>query len=69
VKIYHPELAGGRWFTLSIAEQLANVGSEYERALRAKEQGEGERLKHALARMLELMDLTIADSRWRATTD
>jgi hypothetical protein len=65
VKKYHPELAGGRWFTFSIAEQLANVGSEYERALRAKEQGEGERLKHALARMLELMDLTIADSRWR----
>lgn len=65
MKFYHPELASGRWFTFSIAEQLANVGSEYERALRAKGQGDGERFKHALARMLELMDLTIADSRWR----
>jgi hypothetical protein len=65
MKVYHPELASGRWFTFSIAEQLANVGSEYERALRAKEENNPERFRHALARMLELMDLTIADSRWR----
>jgi len=65
VRIYHPELAGGRWFTFSIAEQLANVGSEYERALRAKEQGDDLRFEHALARFLELLDLTIDDPRWR----
>jgi hypothetical protein len=65
MKVYHPELASGRWFTFSIAEQLANVGSEYERARKAKEIGDRERFTHALARMLELMDLTIADSRWR----
>jgi hypothetical protein len=65
MRVYHPDLVNGRWFTFSIAEQLANVGSEYERALRAKEQNDPERFKHALARMLELMDLTIADSRWR----
>jgi hypothetical protein len=65
MKTYHPELASGRWFTFSIAEQLANVGSEYERALRARTQGDEDRFKHALARMLELMDLTIADPRWR----
>lgn len=65
MKIYHPELASGRWFTFSIAEQLANVGSEYERALRAKEQDDRNSFQHALARMLELLDLTIADPRWR----
>jgi hypothetical protein len=65
MKIYHPELANGRWFTFSIAEQLANVGSEYERALRAKEQNDSHSFKHALARMLELLDLTIEDPRWR----
>ena len=64
MKTYHPDLVSGRWFTFSIAEQLANVGSEYERALRAKGQGDRERFQHALARMLELMDLTIADPRW-----
>ena len=63
-KTYHPELAAGRWFTLSLAEQLGNVGSEYERAWRWKQQKDVERFKHAFARMLELFDLTIADSRW-----
>jgi hypothetical protein len=63
-KTYHPELAAGRWFTLSLAEQLGNVGSEYERALHWKQQRDAERFEHAFARMLELLDLTIADSRW-----
>ena len=65
MKPYHPDLASGRWFTFSIAEQLGNVGSEYERALRAKEQGDAVRFEHAFARMLELLDLTVADPRWR----
>ncbi len=50
---------------MTIAEQLGNVGSEYERALRAKERGDKVRFEQALARMLELLDLTIADQRWR----
>jgi hypothetical protein len=62
---YHPELAAGRWFTLSIANQLGNVGSEYERALGWKERGDKVRFEHAFARMLELIDLTIADPRWK----
>jgi hypothetical protein len=62
---YHPELAAGRWFTLSLAAQLGNVGSEYERALTWKARGDKPRFDHAFARLLELLDLTIADSRWR----
>jgi hypothetical protein len=58
---YHPDLAAGRWFTLSLANQLGNVGSEYERALSWKKRGD----KHAFARLLELLDLTIADPRWK----
>lgn len=65
MRTYHPSLANGRWFTFSIAEQLGNVGSEYERALRAKERGDAVSFEHALARLLELLDLTIADPRWR----
>lgn len=65
MKTYHPSLANGRWFTFSIAEQLGNVGSEYERALRAKERDDAVSFEHALARLLELLDLTIADPRWR----
>jgi hypothetical protein len=62
---YHPDLAAGRWFTFSIATQLGNVGSEYERALIWKERGDKDRFEHAFARLLELLDLTIADPRWR----
>jgi hypothetical protein len=62
---YHPELAAGRWFTLSLASQLGNVGSEYERAVRWKQQGDEVRFEHAFGRLLELIDLTIADPRWR----
>ena len=38
----HPELAAGRWQTLSLMEQLANVGSEVERALNWAAKGNAE---------------------------
>src|SRR3989441_9748694 len=50
---------------MSIAEQMGNVGSEYERALKWKERGQTSYCEQALNRMLELFDLTIADPRWR----
>ena len=65
MELIHSSLADGRWFKMSIAEQMANVGSEYERALRWKERGNTDYFEHALERMLELFDLTIADPRWR----
>lgn len=52
------------WHNLSLAQQLGNVGSDYERALRWKSAGHSARLAAALARTLEQMDLTLADSRW-----
>jgi len=64
-RIYHPELANGRWHTMTIAEQLGNVGSEYERALSWKERGDTARFEQAFARLLELLDLTIVDPRWK----
>ena len=62
---YHPDLAAGRWFTFSLAAQLGNVGSEYERALNWKKRGDKDRFEHAFARLLELLDLTISDPRWK----
>jgi hypothetical protein len=50
---------------MSLAEQMGNVGSEYERARIWKQRGDTIRFEHAFARMLELLDLTIADPRWR----
>lgn len=54
-----------RWGDLTVVEQLAHVGSEVERALRAHEGGHVERGAFALARALELFDLTATDPRWR----
>jgi hypothetical protein len=62
---YHPTLAAGRWYTLTLAEQLGNVGSEYERALRAKSVDDQVRFEPAFERLLELLDLTIGDPRWK----
>ena len=64
MKFQYKELANGRWQKLSLAEQLANIGSEISRAIRW--QGRDEKLFwSAVERGLELFYLTIADSRWR----
>ena len=59
----HKNLAKGRWFKLSLAEQLGNIGSEVWRTLRAKGKDE-KRFWQAVERALELFDLTLEDSRW-----
>ncbi len=53
-----------RWGQFSLIEQLANIGSELNRALRWE--GENPQLfESAIYRTLELLDLTISDWRWR----
>jgi hypothetical protein len=61
----HAQLSSGRWQALGLAEQLANVGSEVERAILAWRNGRSERFEKALDRALELFDLTARDERWR----
>jgi hypothetical protein len=60
----HADL-GDRWATFSLMEQLANVGSEVDRTIRAHAAGSTSRFDNALARALELFDFTAADARWR----
>ena len=60
----HPSLAAGRWQSLSLMEQLANIGSEVDRAIRAHAQARQDRFVRAFDRALELFDLTASDSRW-----
>lgn len=60
----HPSLAAGRWQTLSLLEQMGNIGSEVGRAAKWKGKDEG-LYQRAAERALELLDLTIADTRWR----
>lgn len=58
---YHKDLADGKWEQLNFSEQMANVGSEIERAIKWKNKNKAERSQLAFFRSLELMDFTIAD--------
>jgi hypothetical protein len=62
--VQHRDLAAGRWWHLSLAEQLGHVGSEVSRAVRWTSR-DPERARRALYRALELLDLTLADPRQR----
>jgi len=61
----HESLASGRWRNLSLIEQLANIGSEVERALNWRAKGNLTYSQRALERALELISLTIEDPRHR----
>ena len=63
---FHPELTDAKWQALTLAQQLANVGSEVERAMKWSQKGESDYSTNALYRGLELLDLTIADTRRRS---
>jgi hypothetical protein len=56
--------AAERWHQLPIVRQLAHIGSEVERAIRAHQAGRQSRFDAALVRALELFDLTASDPRW-----
>ena len=56
----HRELASGRWNELSLVEQLGNIGSEVERALKWKKKNNPDYCMRAFERALELLDLTLA---------
>jgi len=55
----HKELAAGRWNKLSFLEQMANIGSEVERALNWKAKRNDDYCRKASERALELLDLTL----------
>ena len=60
----HASLAAGRWETMPLAEQLANVGSDVARAYRWQGK-DSKSYEKAFIRALELLDLTISDPRWK----
>ena len=64
MKILHQELASGKWQQLTLCEQLGNIGSEVNRALRWKDKNQ-KNFENAVSRALELFDLTLEDLRWR----
>jgi len=61
--IIHKELAAGRWFKLSLLEQMANIGSDVERTISWKNKSDLAYSHQAFERALELIDLTVADPK------
>ena len=59
----HKDLAAGRWDQLSFVEQMANVGSELERAINWHKKQNAAHYQKAFDRMLELIDLTLSGSK------
>jgi hypothetical protein len=59
----HKELASGKWGSLSFMEQMANIGSEVERAINWKNKNNSEYSRMAINRGLELLELTKSDTR------
>jgi hypothetical protein len=56
----HKELASGRWNELSLAKQMANIGSEVGRAIRWRQKGNADLAQRATIRALELLDLSLS---------
>jgi len=61
----HQDWVENRWRKMTLAEQLANVGAEFERAWSWRMRGQAELSANAADRMLELLALAIDDPRWR----
>lgn len=58
----HANLAQGRWYELTLAEQMGNIGSEISRACGWHDR-DSQQFHHAIFRALDLIDLTVADKR------
>jgi len=63
INYQHKDLLGGKWFKLSLMEQLANVGGEVHRTISWRNKGDAEYSQKAFERALELLDFTIADPK------
>lgn len=59
----HKDLASGRWGELSFIEQMANIGSEVERALNWRAKNNPDYAQKAFERALELIDLTLENNQ------
>jgi hypothetical protein len=59
----HKDLARGRWREMPFLEQMANIGSEVERALKWRAKHNTAYCEQASERALELMDLTLDSTK------
>ncbi len=60
MSIIHKNLAKGHFSQMSLCEQMANIGSEVERALNWKERNNDDYSQKAFERALDLIGITMA---------
>ena len=60
--IHHKDLTEEKWFAKSLAEQMANIGSEVERSIIWKNKNDSYKTL-AFERALELIDMTRLDPK------
>ncbi|MFH1386420.1 MAG: hypothetical protein ABIH50_01985 [bacterium] len=61
----HQTLTADRWNKFSLYEQMANIGSEVERAINWGKKGVPEYSRLAFVRSIELIDLSLNDTKHR----
>ena len=59
MSVQHKDLAQGRWKTMPLLEQMANIGSEVERALNWRGKQNAAYSQKAFERALDLMDIAL----------
>lgn len=62
MRLFHADIKD-RWNSLTIHEQMANIGAEVGRSINWKKKGNEEMSTNALYRGLELIDFTLADPK------
>jgi len=60
----HQNLANGRWFEMTLCEQMGNIGSEVGRAAKWHAKGNFTNRDNSLERAFDLLDMSISDKRW-----
>lgn len=60
----HTDLANGRWLTMTLSQQMGNIGSEIHRLVLSQNKDQS-RFDSTFDRALELIDLTLSDPRWK----
>ncbi len=63
--VHHKGVSPERWFKFTLMEQLANVGADVSRALKWRKKNDSLNSMLAFERSLELIDLTVEDSKNR----
>jgi hypothetical protein len=61
----HQGLTQDRWSSMTVEEQLGNIGSEVHRAILHRKKPD--LFLHTVARALELFEFTIDDPKWRVS--